>query len=419
MAVSLLTTERAPLALATATRPELRVLQVFSVLSVGGAETWLIALLRFFKENAHHLPVDVKLDILLTGQEQGQLESEAMELGARLFHVPFARRTALTFAREFRSILKAGKYHAIHDHQDYIAGIHFFMARTHLPAVRIAHVHNPVYHRNNYANDVVRRIVRAAGKQMIGRLATHVLGTSRQVISEYGLDKDANQGVVIEAAHCGFDVEEFNGDRREARRSICRELSLCESTKLVLFVGRLEGSQHLHNGRLMSHKNPEFALDVIRECIARDDAVRLLVVGAGEAKRRELETRVSSWGLSERIRFLGVRNDVPKLMLASNLLLFPSMAEGLGMVVVEAQAAGLPVLASDSTPVESVVVSDLVRFASIDDKVASWTDEALDLLSISNIDRESANRAVRNSAFSIENSARQLVKFYASGLPAE
>ena len=76
----------------SATKRELRVLQVFSVLSVGGAETWLMALLKYFREAEDRLPVKVKCDILLTGGEPSVFDEEAMALGARLFYVPFSRR---------------------------------------------------------------------------------------------------------------------------------------------------------------------------------------------------------------------------------------------------------------------------------------------------------------------------------------
>jgi glycosyltransferase involved in cell wall biosynthesis len=139
------------------------------------------------------------------------------------------------------------------------------------------------------------------------------------------------------------------------------------------------------------------------------------MVGAGEEKRRELETKVAQCELSDKIRFLGTRSDVPWLMLASDLLLFPSLAEGLGMVVVEAQAAGLPVLASDSTPHECVVVSDLVEFISLSETPEQWSAQALRMLETTVREVEEPNRAVRESAFSIDHSAARLINLYSGG----
>src|SRR5882762_12034805 len=90
----------APAVEAASAKRELRVLQVFSVLSVGGAETWLMALLKYFREADGRLPVTVKCDILLTGGAPAFFDEEAKSLGARLFYVPFSRRHPFKFMRE-------------------------------------------------------------------------------------------------------------------------------------------------------------------------------------------------------------------------------------------------------------------------------------------------------------------------------
>ena len=401
----------APAVETPSTRRELRVLQVFSVLSVGGAETWLMALLKYFNESAHGLPVKVKCDILLTGGEPSVFDEEAKALGARLFYVLFTRKNPLRFVTEFRRILAAGQYDVVHDHQDYIAGLHFLMGLGHLPPIRIAHVHNHFYERAKYAKGLVRRVVRPAGHHLLGRLATHVMGTSRQVVSEYGFDGFKSRGVALGAAYCGFDVSSYQGNREQIHTDLCREFGWEPSAKVILFVGRLEADAVFPLGPITSDKNPGFALEVAKECLRRDSEVRLLMVGAGNKKRRELESQIREWGLEERIKLAGIRTDVPRLMLGSNLLLFPSLAEGLGMVVVEAQAAGLPVLASDATPRECVVVPELVEFLPLTDP-NNWARQTLQLLSRPRPNPSECNAAVRRSPFSIENSAMSLAAIY-------
>jgi glycosyltransferase involved in cell wall biosynthesis len=393
------------------TNRELRVLQVFSVLSVGGAETWLLALLKYFNEHADSLPVKVKCDVLLTGGEPSVFDEEAKALGARLFYVPFSRRDPLRFARQFRRILSDGNYNVIHDHQDYVAGLHFLMGLGHLPPIKIAHVHNPLYQRATYASGPVRRAVRSSGHRLLGYLATHIVGTSRQIVSEYGFDGFNSRGVALGAVYCGFDVASYEGNRAQVHTDLCRELGWDPSAKVILFVGRLEADEVFHLGRVMNHKNPNFALEVAKESISRDSDVRLVMAGAGDKKRRELDSQIREWGLEEKIRLVGVRTDVPRLMLGSDLLLFPSLAEGLGMVVVEAQAAGLPVLASETTPRECVVVPELVDFLPLTDP-NNWARQTFQLLDRARPNLSECNAAVRRSAFSIENSARSLAAIY-------
>jgi Glycosyltransferase len=392
------------------TKRELRVLQVFSVLSVGGAETWMMALLRYFREAKEALGVTVKSDILLTGGKQSVFDDEARALGARLFYVPFSRRSPLKFAREFRRILSVGNYDVIHDHQDYVAGLHFAMGLGRLPRIKIAHVHSAVSHRSQYANDRVRTVSMATGKRMLRRLATHVLGTSRHAIDEYGFQVPGFRGVSV--VNCGFDTDRFSGNYTDAHAEACHEFGWEQSARVLLFAGRLDGAEVLVNGRVMSQKNADFALEVARECFARDERVRLVMAGSGEEKKRKLAARVNAWGMGERVRFLTGRADIPRLMLGSDLLLFPSLAEGLGMVAVEAQAAGLRVLASDSTPDECVVVPDLVNFLSLRLPPEVWAEEALKAMSLNRANGDTCRAAVRQSPFSIENSAATLLNVY-------
>lgn len=128
--------------------------------------------------------------------------------------------------------------------------------------------------------------------------------------------------------------------------------------------------------------------------------------------RKTLEDRVAEWGMTDRIRFLGIRLDVPRLMCASSLLLFPSIAEGLGMVAVEAQAAGLRVLASDATPAECAVVPGMVEFKSLTQSPVSWAAEAKGLLDAPAPDAAVCREVVAASPFAIAHSARELLRLY-------
>lgn len=390
-------------------KQELRVLQVFSVLGVGGAETWLMSLLRYFREQNDSLPVKVKFDILLTGGRKAVFDEEASALGARLFYVPFTRRTAISFVRQFRRILAEGNYDAIHDHQDYIGGLHFLMGAGLLPRIRVAHVHNPLLHLSNYLTGASRRLTSAVGRRGLRYLATDIVGTSQQVLQEYGFSRILFPNARLGAVHCGFSVSEFRDDSNDARRTLRAELELSAFDKIVLFVGRLSS----HRDPKLNQKNPLFALEVVKAAISLDSTINLIIAGGGESAQDELKAKVQSWGLQKNIHFLGVRRDIPRLMLCSDLLLFPSLAEGLGMVVVEAQAAGLRVLASDTTPQECVVLPSLVEFLPLGASSERWADEVVRLINLPQTDRKECNEQVNQSPFSIQSSATRLMSVYA------
>ncbi len=138
----------------------------------------------------------------------------------------------------------------------------------------------------------------------------------------------------------------------------------------------------------------------------------MIMAGSGVEMKANLEGKVKDWGLDDQIRLTGIYPDVTRLMLGSDLFIFPSLAEGLGMVVVEAQAAGLRVLTSEGVPRESLVIEDNVEFRPLEAGVGFWANEAQRLLNMARPDPAASNLAVRNSPFSIQNSARALMNIY-------
>jgi glycosyltransferase involved in cell wall biosynthesis len=101
-------------------------------------------------------------------------------------------------------------------------------------------------------------------------------------------------------------------------------------------------------------------------------------------------------------------------MAAAHTLIFPSLEEGLGMVAVEAQAAGLHVLASDAVPREAVVIPELVKFLPLSAGADAWSSELLRQLSMARYDASIAAEKVRRSPYSIEESYRRLHSIYGS-----
>jgi glycosyltransferase involved in cell wall biosynthesis len=354
-----------------------------------------------------------QMDFLITSGNRGIFDDEAMQLGAQIHYVRYGRFHPFSFAREFRKLLKSTYYDAIHDHGDYTSGWHYLFGRNALPRVRVTHVHNPSYQIvNNYGITRVRRVTARVGKHLVSRYASHITGTSWQVIAEYGFDTPRFQQIPKAALHCGFDPKRFDGDAATARRSVCREFQWPDDAKIVLFVGRIDQSPDF--GDPQNHKNSGFAVCVGIECVRRDPSVRMLLAGAPSPAVPILQKRIAAAGATGRIRFAGVRKDIERLMLGCHALLFPSRGEGLGMVVVEAQAAGVPVLASTAVPRECLVVPELVRFEDLKAGELVWADRLLELV-LKPRDVASANTRVAASSFAVEKSAQALLMLYTNG----
>lgn len=369
---------------------------------MGGTETWLMELVRLWSTNG-----PCQQDFLSTSGNPGIFDETIRQLGAKIHYVRYGRARLTQFAEEFRSVLRQGKYDAIHDHQDYTSGWHFLMAASALPLVRVTHLHSPAF--QILDNSLDRRLIARIGKGLVGKYATHIAGTSRQLITEYGFDAPRFRRIPKTALYCGFNPGRFLGDTTIEKARICRELGWPQDSKIILFAGRIDQSPDI--GHPQNHKNSGFAISVGIQCLRRDARMHMILAGLASPAVPILQQRTATAGLEGRIQFLGVRRDIERLMLASDVLLFPSRGEGLGMVAVEAQAAGLPVLASDAVPRECVVVPELMRFRKVEAGEGQWAD---DLLYQAKQHRNvvGANQRVAASAFAIENSARALVTLY-------
>jgi len=387
------------------TRP-FRVLQVIDTLGMGGAETWLMEVLRLWSRDTAP-----RMDFLATSGRRGLFDDEATALGARIYYVPYGRTRLVAFARAFRQVLRDGCYTAIHDHQDYSSGWHFLIGGEALPPVRVTHVHNPSYQiDNNYGVSISRRMTARIGKALVARHATHIAGTSRQVISEYGFDAAPFSRIQKGPLYCGIEPARFTVEPASARAKLLAEFGWSSESKIALFVGRVDVSPDPNHPQ--AHKNAGFAVDVAIAAARRDKHIRLLLAGASSPAVPLLERRIADAGMSEAIRFCGVRRDVERLMAGSDVFLFPSRGEGLGMAAVEAQAAGLPVLASDAVPREASVVEHLMRFKPLAAGAESWAD---DLLALAECPRDlAANAKIAASPFSIRHSADALAALYLS-----
>lgn len=369
----------------------------------------MIALLKYFRELEERTGFRIRTDVFLTHGAADRLDHEARAHGARLFYARYSRKSMPAFIASWRAVLHKGDYQVIHDHQEFTAGWHFLFGLGLLPPVRIAHLHNPIGHQDSYSRDWLRRQTIRYGNLAIAKLATHLLSTSRQLIEEQGFDElKAAKSLTIKALHCGFDTSRFLGNRKSVRAGLRSELGLAPAARIMLFAGRLDSNQH--EGK--NQKNPGFCLEVARICAERDPAFTCLIAGGGCSMIKRLKEKVNSWGLGRRILFLGTRSDVPRLMMGSDVLILPSIGEGLGMVAVEAQAAGLRIIASTAVPRECSVVPGAVEFVPLSDGVDHWADRVSSALRQTRLNHEGANRLVAHSPFSIQSSASELLRIY-------
>ena len=160
----------------------------------------------------------------------------------------------------------------------------------------------------------------------------------------------------------GIDLKRFRepGVSREEKR---RELGIPEDAFLVG-----------HVGRFTPEKNHPFLLDVFREIASRREDAWLLMVGAED--HSHVEERLRGYGLQDRYTILSGRKDIPELLGAMDIFVFPSIFEGFPVSLIEAQAAGLRCIVSDRIPHEAVRTENCIPLSL--EEPDRWAALALD-----------------------------------------
>jgi glycosyltransferase involved in cell wall biosynthesis len=170
-----------------------------------------------------------------------------------------------------------------------------------------------------------------------------------------------------------------------------------------------------HVGRFDQVKNHPFLLRTFARVVEADPSVRLVMVGTGRLEH-EMQSFSEDRGIGQVVRFAGSTQDIAADMALFDLFVFPSFSEGLGIVCVEAQAAGTRVLASDSVPREASVVQDAVEFLPLAAGEEAWAARIVELLALPKPDLDQWLRTVEESAFGIDRCLRELHAVYRAEL---
>lgn len=292
----------------------------------------------------------------LADRPQLAYQDRIVEMGGRIVTIRPRSQSPTGNLRDLRDLFDEVDFEVVWSHQTVLNTIApLGLAKRAGVPVRVMHSHS-----TQNMGTWVAATAHPVNKRLLGRVANRRFACS-QVAAEWFYGTGGYQLVPNI-----FDVERFTFDP-EVRSSTRASLGLAPDT-LVL----------VHAARFGVEKNHELDLALVTELRARGREVVLLLVGDGE-RRPLIEEAVARDGLEEHVRFLGIRDDVPQLLQAADLMLLPSRFEGLPYTVLEAQAAGLPVLVSDRVSPDCRVGGE-VRFVELQAPAAAWADVAEELV---------------------------------------
>lgn len=355
-----------------------------------GAETWLMHLLRNLETERF------SFDFLVHSPEPGDFDEEARRLGAQIFVCPGNARP-LTYARQIRRVLRRNRpYQVVHSHTQHFSGFALLLARLARVPVRVAHSHLDTGPSEKDAGPL-RRAYLGLAQRSIRENATLGLAASGQAgdaLFGPGWREDPR----FRLHYVGIDMAPFH--EAPDRNALLEELGIPQD---ALVIG--------HVGRFHPQKNHAFLVEVAKAVMEREARAWLVLVGEGPL-RPEITRRVQELGIQDRVTFTGLRSDVPRLLGAFDVFLLPSHNEGLPVVLMETQAAGLPAVISDAVAPDNDTIPSLVTRCRLDQPPAEWAARVLAQGQGERISRAEALSTMEASPFNIDFGVQELMQLY-------
>lgn len=372
---------------------QVRILHIVGAMNRGGAETLIMNIYRKIDRTK------IQFDFAVNTTEECHFDEEIKLLGGRIFSHPNPNDVGLgAYIKALKSTIKKnGPFLGVHSHVHHFSGFILQAANQMNVPIRLAHSHNT---QDGKTSSWKRNLYRWYTSRLIKKNATLLPGCSRAACeSLFGQDcwEDDRVFVVPNAV----DIEPFRrikADKQEIRIKLNLPLN-----------GPLLGNI----GRFSEQKNHRFLIEIFEGFLKEYPKANLLLVGDGELKK-DIESIVVNKRMKNNVHFLGVRSDVPEILASIDLLLFPSLYEGLPVVLVEAQSAGTPCVISDSITKEVDIGCGLIEFVNLQDDIDTWVGKITDSLGLQVPSWEEREYALMKSGYDLDSVVRKMEDIYLS-----
>lgn len=292
----------------------IRVLHIVPNMQAGGLETLIMNIYRNIDRTK------VQFDFLVHYTGNYFYDDEIRSLGGRIYKLSVRDdNNFIKYLKDLDAFFKKHpEYKIVHGHMESLGQFYFKAAKKNGVPVRVAHSHNSA------TENTIKGKIKGLLLKRYKVFATDYFACSQKA----GEFMFANKKFTV--LKNAIIVNNFIYNENERNR-LRKELGI----KGKIVIG--------HAGRFCEQKNHKFLIDVFKKIADLENNAVLLLIGAGETFEKVKE-QVCEYGLEERVIFLGVRKDIASLYQAMDCFVFPSLFEGLGIVAIEAQCSGLPVV---------------------------------------------------------------------------
>lgn len=366
-----------------------RVLQIIGGMNRAGAETMLMNIYRVVDRKK------LQFDFVVYSDEKQDYEDEIVNLGGRVIHLPCKKGIAMIGSiSKIRNIIKKhGPYCAIHSHTLHNCVYSMIAAKRFRSMTRISHSHTTV---NSINKGMMKKIYEQISKYIIRCYSDKWLACGEEAGKYLFGKKFKTQGLVI---NNGVDFNKFSEVDKEICQSLIERYDLSGSI-VIGYIARFE-----------SVKNHKFVLDIAKTMKNQGIKFKVLLVGGG-GLRKTIESEVQENKLNSNVELLGVRADIPNLLKVFDVFLMPSLYEGNPVVLVEAQASGLPCVISDVITDKIDIGLGLIKRCSLDSDINDWIHCIVDSVNNRLFDSKKIDEALNDRGYNLFVNAQLLFDIY-------
>lgn len=358
----------------------IRILHVVQRMEAGGTQALLMNIYRNIDRTK------IQFDFLVEYPNKEFYDDEILKLGGKIYYSTVRTDfNILKFKKQLENILRQNPdYKIMHVHASNIGYICFKTAKKMGVHTRIAHAHS-----NGSVHDA-KYFLRWILRKLFTLYATDYYACSKEAGEYFFKNKDFK---VLKNA---INSEKFIYNEKQ-RIKMREELNIENN----FVVG--------HIGRFKPEKNHKFLIEIFSEIKRKKNNAKLLLIGSGDLENA-IKKQVKELNLEQNVIFLGNRTDVNDLYQAMDIFIFPSLFEGLGIVAIEAQASGTPIVCSNNLPPE-IEISSICKKLSLNETAEAWADEAIKLAE-DNKSKQNMQQQVINAGFDLLDIVNKIQDFY-------
>lgn len=352
--------------------------------NMGGTQMFVLNLIKNMDISRY------QIDFVLNFKEkEGGIGEDLVSRGCNFYYLPYFKvYNYFSFVRAWKNFLSNHHYNIVHGHSTNSASIYLKIAKEY-GCITIAHCHS-----SGFRGGMIERLLKRLLIGNVGKAADYWFACS-PLAAEHLFGKGYSNYKKYFDIPNAINVENYKYDITIAQK-IRKDLGLDNDTYLCG-----------HIGSFTTPKNHFFLLEVFNDLLSIKPNAKLLCCGSGPLMP-QIKEKVKEMGIEDKVILPGVVKNCNEYLMAMDIFIFPSIFEGFGIAILEAEATGLPVVISDVIPKDLNLIDKVFRL-SLNDSSKEWAKE---ICSVESSGRIQYNKVIEESKYNMRNSAKMIMSLY-------